>query len=80
MSISMQLDYYYKIRSDGILYLDNIYENLKVKLIENEKLFIYSTTEQINRLNIEYIGYNLNNKNNEFNIFLIKKNYMKKIL
>ena len=76
----MQLDYYYKIRSDGILYLDNIYENLKVKLIENEKLFIYSTTEQINRLNIEYIGYNLNNKNNEFNIFLIKKNYMKKIL
>ena len=73
--LSIQYDYYYKIRSDGILYLDNVYEKLKVKLIENEKLFIYSTTEQINRLNIEYIGYNLNNKNNEFNIFLIKKNY-----
>ena len=41
------------------------------KLIEDEKLFIYSTSEQINSLNIEYIGYNLNNKNNDFNIFLI---------
>ena len=61
--------------NDGVLYLDNIYDKLKVKLIEDEKLFIYSTSEQINRLNIEYIGYNLNNENNDFNIFLINKNY-----
>ena len=64
----------FKIRDNGVLYLDNIYEKLKVKLIENEKLFIYSTSEQINKLKIEYIGYNLNNKNNDFNIFLINKN------
>ena len=44
------------------------------KLIEDEKLYVYSTSEQINRLNIEYLGNNLNNKNNDFNIFLINKN------
>ena len=68
----VQLDL--KIRDNGILYLDNIYDKLKVKLIEDEKLYIYSTSEQINRLNIEYLGNNLNNENNDFNIFLINKN------
>ena len=72
---NFQLDYYYDIRDNGILYLDNIYDKLKVKLIEDEKIFIYSSSEQINRLNIEYIGKNLNNENNDFNIFLIKNNY-----
>ena len=37
----------FKIRDNGVLYLDNIYEKLKVKLIENEKLFIYSNSEKI---------------------------------
>ena len=64
----------FRKRDSGVLYLDNIYERLKVKLVKGEKLYIYSNTEQIRKLNIEYIGKNLNNKNNDYNIFLIPNN------
>ena len=63
-----------RIRDNGVLYLDNLYEKMKVKLVPNEKLYIYATTDQINRLNIEYIDKNLNNANNDHNIFLIPNN------
>jgi hypothetical protein len=63
-----------RIRENGILYLDNFYEKMKVKLVEGEKLYIYCSSELINKLKIEYIGKNLNNKNNDYNIFLIPNN------
>ena len=63
-----------RIRDNGVLYLDNLYEKMKVKLVPNEKLYIYASPDQINRLNIEYIDKNLNNANNDYNIFLIPNN------
>ena len=63
-----------RIRENGVLYLDNLYEKMKVKLVPNEKLYIYAPPDQINRLNIEYIDKNLNNANNDYNIFLIPNN------
>ena len=63
-----------RIRDNGVLYLDNFYEKTKVQLVPNEKLYIYSSSDVIDRLNIEYIGKNLNNKNNDYNIFLIPNN------
>ena len=54
-------------------YLDNIYDKIKGKLVNGEKLYIYSKNfEHIQE--IHYTGKNLNNKNNNFNIFLIPKN------
>ena len=54
-------------------YLDNIYDKIKGKLVNGEKLYIYSKNfEHIQE--IDYTGKNLNNKNNNFNIFLIPKN------
>ena len=54
-------------------YLDNIYDKINGKLVNGEKLYIYSKNfEHIQE--IHYTGKNLNNKNNNFNIFLIPKN------
>ena len=63
-----------RIRDNGVLYLDNLYEKMKVKLVPNEKLYIYASTDQIKSINIEYIDKNLNNANNDYNIFLIPNN------
>ena len=63
-----------RIRENGVMYLDNIYEKLMPNLLPDEKLYIYSTTEQIKKLKIEYIGKNLNSRNNGFNIFYIPNN------
>ena len=41
-----------RIRENGILYLDNFYEKMKVKLVEGEKLYIYCSSELINKLKI----------------------------
>ena len=60
-----------RARSNGVVYLDNIYEKMKVKLVPNEKFYIYGSEEYINNLHIEYIDENLNNANNDYNIFLI---------
>ena len=65
---------YRDVRENGVIYLDNLYEKMKVQLVPNEKLYIYSSSDVIDRLNIEYIGKNLNNKNNDYNIFLIPNN------
>ena len=62
------------IKDDGIIYLDNWYDKLQTPLVEGENLYIYYYAEKESNLKIEYIDKNINNKNNEFNIFLIPKN------
>ena len=64
----------FNLRDNRIFYLDNLYEKLKVNLVTNEKLFIYGPVAEIDKLSIEYIGKNLNNANNDFNIFLVPAN------
>ena len=63
-----------RVRKNNIVYLDNIFEKLKVKLVENEKFYIYGEEKYINKLEINYIDTNLNNQNNDYNIFLIPEN------
>ena len=64
------------LRENGTLYLDNLYELSSTKLIEGEDLYIYFFDElrEDEKPKIEYIGYNINNKNNEFNIFYVDRN------
>jgi len=64
----------FKMRENNVIYLDNLYEKLKVKLVPNEKLFIYGPEKPIKNLTIEYIEKNLNNANNDYNIFLVTPN------
>ena len=62
------------IRNDKVFYLDNLYDKLKAKLVPNEKLYIYGNKNYIQNIAIEYIEKNLNNDNNDYNIFLISPN------
>jgi hypothetical protein len=66
-----------RVRDNKVVYLDNIYEKMKVKLVPNEKFYIYGPSEYVNNLIIEYIDENLNNANNDYNIFLIPENNKK---
>jgi len=66
-----------RIRDNKVVYLDNIYEKMKVKLVPDEKFYIYGPSEYVNNLRIEYIDENLNNANNDYNIFLIPENNKK---
>ena len=68
------------IRKNKELYIDNVYDKLKGKLLKDEKLYIYTSYERNKNLKIEYIGNNLNNENNDFNIFLIHENEGEKTL
>ena len=54
--------------------MDNLYEKLKVNLEKKKKLFIYGPVAEVDKLSIEYIGKNLNNANNDYNIFLVPAN------
>ena len=67
-----------RLRQYGIVYLDNLYELNKTKLIQGEDLYLYlfyiPSEKDNDKPKIEYIGNNLNNKNNEFNIFYVEKN------
>ena len=65
---------YTRIRDNKVVYLDNIYEKMKVKLVPNEKFYIYGEERYIKNLSVEYIDENLNNANNDYNIFLIPVN------
>ena len=62
------------VRDNGILYLDNVYEKMKGNLVNGEKLFIYSYSKNMDDVKINYIEKSINNKNNDFNIFLIPDN------
>ena len=59
---------------DDVVYLENLYDNLKVKLVPNEKLYIYGSDEELGQLKIEYLENNLKNVNNDYNIFLVPSN------
>ena len=43
----------FNLRKNRIFYLDNLYEKLKIKLLTNEKLFIYGPVAEIDKLSIE---------------------------
>ena len=60
-----------KVNIWDYIYYDDIYEKKKVKLVKDEKLYIYTEKR---KLNIDYIGNNLNYANNDYNIFLIPPN------
>ena len=62
-----------RIGENGIIFIDNWYDKLKSTLVDGEELFIYYAGTEVN-LKIEYLDNNLNNANNEFNIFLVPKN------
>ena len=65
----------FKIREDGNIYLDNLYEKMKRPLVQDEYLYIYYLTGKENRnIKIEYLDNNLKIKNNDFNIYSIPKN------
>ena len=55
-------------------YIYNLYDKLKGKLVDKEKIFLYYYPSKKTLMQIEYIGNNLENKNNDFNIFLIPAN------
>ena len=63
-----------RVRSNNIVYLDNIFDKLKVKLVPDEKFYIYGKEEELSQVKIEYIEKSLNNPNNDYNIFLIPGN------
>ena len=64
----------FRRRKNGILYIDNIYEKMKGKLLEGEKLYIYHMSDSNEEMQIEYLENNLNSKNNEYNIFFVPDN------
>ena len=64
----------FKTRKSGLHYIDNIYEKLKGKYVDGEKLYIYYFNGKNRNLKIDYVEKNLNNKNDNFNIFLISPN------
>ena len=65
---------------NGVHYFNNIYEKLNEKLAIGEKVYLYHRADYNRNLVIEYIEKNLDNKNNEFNIFLIPGNDTKNAL
>ena len=60
--------------TNGTIYLDNLYNKMKTKLVKDEYLYIYYYRNINQQFIIEYLDNNLNYKNNDFNIFLIPKN------
>ena len=51
--------------SNTLMYLENLNETLKAKLVQNESLYVYGENKDIDELKIEYLGKNLKNANNE---------------
>ena len=58
----------------GTVHFENIYDQLKGKLVKEEKVYIYHIAGKNKNLDIEYGFKNLANENNDFNIFLIPGN------
>ena len=65
-----------RMKKNGMLFIENIYDKLKTKLVEEESLYLY-----YNGSNIE-IDYkeNINNPNNEYTFNVIPKNSENKTL
>ena len=62
-------------KDSNTYYIYNLYDKLKGKLVDKEKVFIYYYPGKDNYMSVEYIENNLDNKNtNDFNIFLIPAN------
>ena len=59
---------------NGTLYMDNLYNKLKTKLVTGEFLYIYYLSDTNPYLEVKYIPNNLNIKNDDFNIFYMPKN------
>jgi hypothetical protein len=60
--------------TNGTIYLDNLYNKMKKKLVKDEYLYIYYYWNINQKFVIEYLDNNLNIKNNDFNILFIPKN------
>ena len=60
--------------TNGTIYLDNLYNKMKKKLVKDEYLYIYYYWNINQKFVIEYLDNNLNIKNNDFNIIFIPKN------
>ena len=57
-----------------IIFMDNVYDKLKTRLINGEYLYIYTFITHINNFEISYNSTNLNHPNNEYSFLLIKNN------
>ena len=60
---------------DGIIYLENIYDKLKTKLVKGEFLYLYHDyTYGDSNIEISYNSTNLNNPDNQYTFNVIPKN------
>ena len=69
-----------RIDIDEPLYIENIYEKIKNKLVNNENLYFYYANGKVNevRINLQYINETLNNPNNDYTFVIIPKNSQNK--
>ena len=65
------------IQSNGYIFIENIYDRLKTKLVKGEYLYLYYTNKDT--LNVTY-SENIRHKNNEYNFNFIPKNSFEKSL
>ena len=70
-----------RLRESYYYYIENIYEKIKNKLAKNENLYLFYADDDNDALvQIDYIGDNLNNPNNDYNFNVIPKNSADKTL
>ena len=75
-SIILDVDKYF--RREGTLFIENIYDKLKTKLVKEESLYLYYIGYD-NSFEIDYKE-NINNANNEYTFYVIPKNSENKTL
>ena len=72
----LSLDTYNYLENQGSIFIENIYDKLKTKLVDGEYLYIYYiSSNYFNDFGINYNSSNINNPNNEYSFNLINKNY-----
>ena len=65
---------------EGILYVENIYNKLKPKLVKGESLYLYYIDSYNEKIEINYNNTNLNSPKNEYTFNVIPKNEENKTL
>ena len=71
---------YNRLERGGTIFIENIYDKLKVNLIKGENLYLYYATQSGKEIKeIKYVE-NLNHKNNDYNFNYIPKNSGNKTL
>ena len=69
----------YFMKNDGYIYIENIYDKLKINLVKDEYFYFYYYSGEMMNVTINYTE-NLRHKNNEYNFYIIPKNSLEKSL